>query len=289
MRWKSKIYRMIPDPLYLRFRYFRFTGKPLKLKDPETFNEKLQWLKLYDRRPEYTKMVDKYAMKQYVAETIGAEYVIPAIGVWEHFDDIDLEQLPEQFVLKCTHDSGGIILCRDKRVFDRSSARERMERSLASNFYWFGREWPYKEVKPRILAEPLIKDPSGEDLMDYKVFCFNGVPKMILVCSQRFGASGLKEDFFDENWNHLACKRAHQDNAEVIPPLPEHRELMLEAARELSKSIPFVRVDFYEAEGRVYVGELTFFPASGFEDFEPGFWNHELGKWLTLPERREKR
>lgn len=283
MRLKSRIYRMLPDSLYLKIRYQRIMGKPLKLKTPQTFNEKLQWLKLYDRKPEYTMMVDKYAMKQYVADKIGAEYIIPAIGVWEHFDEIDFRRLPERFVLKCTHDSGGVVVCRDRKSFDRFSAKEKLEGALASNFYWPGREWPYKGVKPRILAEPLIEDSSGGDLMDYKLYCFNGVPKIVLICSQRFGDTGLKEDFFDDRWNHMNCKKVHHDNAAVLLPLPEKRDLMFELAGVLSESIPFIRVDFYEVEGRVYVGELTFFPSSGFEDFEPDSWNYRLGSWITLP------
>lgn len=270
---------LIPDALYLKHKFRHVMGYPLNLAEPKTFNEKLQWLKLHDHRPEYTTMVDKYAAKQYVADRIGPEYIIPTLGVWEHFDEIDFDALPDQFVLKCTHDSGGLVICRDKSQLDMEAARAKIEQSLETNFYYMGREWPYKNVPPRVIAEQYMAD----DLRDFKLFCFDGVPRMTLVCSERFSEGGLKEDFYDEAWNHLNLKRPGHRNAILPIERPKQYALMKRLAGKLSETIPFSRIDFYEINERVYFGEVTFYPASGFEGFAPASWDSELGTWLTLP------
>lgn len=275
----KKIKDMIPDSVYLKIRFKKSMGYPLNLKEPKTFNEKLQWLKLYNRNPEYTTMVDKYAVKKYISEKIGAEYIIPTLGVWNSFDEIDFDALPDQFVLKCTHDSGGLVVCRDKSCLNMDAARKKIETSLSNNFYYMGREWPYKDVPHRIIAEQYMAD----DLRDYKLFCFDGVPRMTLVCSERFTKDGLKEDFYDEAWNHLNVQRPAHGNAILPIQRPKQYELMKKLAAKLSEKMPFARIDFYEINEKVYFGEITFYPASGFEGFKPEEWDLKLGEWIKLP------
>lgn len=231
--------------------------KKLNLKAPETYTEKLQWLKLYDRRPEYVKMVDKYEVKKYVADIIGEEYIIPTLGVWDRFEDIDFDALPDQFVLKCTHDSGGLAICKDKSTFDIAAAKEKIEKSLKENYYWHSREWPYKNVNPRIIAEVYMEDETTQELRDYKFFAFDGTVKALFIASERYAAEETKFDFFDENFNHLPFTNGHP-NAKIMPEKPVTFEKMKQLAAKLSAGIPQVRVDFYEVNGKIYFGELTF-------------------------------
>lgn len=283
---KEEIKKYIPDKIFLKYLYYKRMDKKIDLTCPQTFNEKLQWLKLYDRSPEYTKMVDKYEAKKYVADIIGEEYIIPTLGVWNKFEDIDFNQLPNQFVLKCTHDSGGLVICKDKAKLNIEDAKKKINKSLKRNYYYSGREWPYKNVKPRIIAERYMQNKNDEDLKDYKFFCFNGEPKIILVCSERFSSSNMCETWFDENWNCLDIIEAnHRINKKIKKPV--NFSPMMEFSKKLSKNIPFIRVDFYEIDGKIYFGELTFFPAAGFEKFEPEKWNRRLGNMLELP--REKK
>lgn len=274
-----EMFKWMTDEAYLRFVYKIAMGKKLDLENPKTFNEKLQWLKLHNQKEIYTTIVDKYEAKKYVEKIIGSEYLIPTIGVWNNFDEIDFNTLPDQFVLKCTHDSGGLVVCRDKSRLDMDAARKKIEKSLSSNFYYMGREWPYKDVPHRIIAEQYMAD----DLRDYKLFCFDGVPRMTLVCSERFTKDGLKEDFYDEAWNHLDVRRPAHGNAVLPIQRPKQYELMKELAAKLSEKMPFARIDFYEINEKVYFGEITFYPASGFEGFKPEEWDLKLGEWIKLP------
>lgn len=272
-------FEIIPDETYLKMKYWAVFGKRLNLQNPRTFNEKLQWLKLHNRNPKYTKMVDKYEVKKYISKVLDKQYVIPTLGIWNTFDEIDFDTLPNQFVLKCTHDSGGLIVCKDKAKLDVKEAKEKITQSLQNNYYYSGREWPYKNVKPRIIAEQYMAD----DLKDYKLFCFNGVPRMTLVCSERFTKDGLKEDFYDEAWNHLDVQRPAHGNAVFPIERPKQYELMKKLAAKLSEKMPFARIDFYEINEKVYFGEITFYPASGFEGFTPEEWDLKLGDWIKLP------
>lgn len=276
-------YDNMDDEAYLKRKYRACMGKELNLGSPQTFNEKLQWLKLHDRKPEYTTMVDKYAVKRYVADIIGEEYIIPTLGVWNHFDEIDFDKLPNQFVLKCTHDSGGIVICKDKNKLDLKSAKKKIEKSLKQNYYWSGREWPYKDVKPRIIAEEYMIDESGYELKDYKFFCFNGEPKMMFIATDR--GSDTKFDFYDMEFNHLPFTNGHP-NANKQIKKPKNYSTMLALSAKLSFGIPHVRVDFYNINGKIYFGELTFFHWSGLVPFEPEEWDYKLGSWLKLPERK---
>lgn len=270
------------DERYLKLVYRLRIGRPLNLENPKTFNEKLQWLKLHDRNPLYAKLVDKAEVKPWVAERIGWEHIVPTLGVWDTFDEIDFDKLPERFVLKCTHDSGGLVICRDRSTFDVPAARRVIERSLSRNYFWTGREWPYKNVRPRIIAEEYLDPAEGlSDLTDYKVMCFDGRARCEFTCTGRADGD-LRVDFFDTDWNHMPFTR-HYPNADVPPEIPTRLKDMIFMAERLSEGMPFVRVDFYEVAGRCYFGELTFYPGCGMEEFVPECWDNELGSWIVLP------
>lgn len=259
-------YKNMPDEEYLRKFYSAIMGKPLNLEHPITFNEKLQWLKLNNRNPLYTTLVDKYSVKKYISEQIGDEYIIPTLGVWDSFDDIDFKKMPNQFVLKCTHDSGGLVFCRDKSKLNISKAKKKINKSLRNNYYWVGREWPYKDVKPRIIAEKLMTDNNeAEALTDYKFNCFNGRADCVMVCFDRF-SEDTKYYFFDEKWQLLRInKRGLEAPQNFTLPKPACIDEMFAIASKLSEGIPYVRVDLYECQGKVYFGEMTFFPDGGFD------------------------
>jgi hypothetical protein len=276
------IKKIIPDKMYIRMQYFKHFHRFLNLKNPKTFNEKLQWLKLYERRPQYTMMVDKYEVRKYIAEKIGEEYLIPLHGVWENVEDINFDSLPNQFVLKCTHDSGSVIICRDKLSFNIEEAKTKISKALKKNAFYYGREWPYKNVKPRVIAEKYMVDETGE-LRDYKVHNFNGVPKVILICSERFAETGLCEDFYNTSWEKLDLSRPIHKNSDKEQIQPNEFYKMIEISQNISKDISFVRVDFYSVKDKLYFGEITLFPASGMEKFEPGAWDDEFGSWIKLP------
>lgn len=280
-----KMTHIIPDALYLKLRYYARFHQKLNLKNPRTFSEKIQWLKLYDRRPEYSMMVDKHEVKKYVADAIGKEYIIPTINVWDSFDQIDFDSLPNQFVLKCTHDSGGLVICTDKATFDIAAAKKKIESSMKAKYYYHGREWSYKAVKPRIIAEEYMEDTTTKDLRDYKFFAFDGDVKMLFIATERQEKnSETKFDFFDADFNHLDFRNGHP-NADIPPAKPQNFELMKELASKLSKGIPHVRVDFYEVNGKVYFGELTFCHWSGLMPFEPHEWDEKMGEWIKLPQK----
>ena len=274
--------RFLPDRAYIQLYYVSRFRRFADLKHPKTFNEKLNWLKLHDHNPLYPTLVDKYEVKQYVAEKIGPEYVIPTLGVWEHFDDIDFDSLPDQFVLKCTHDSEGVVIVRDKEKLDKTAAKQKIEAALRVNFYYIGREWPYKSVRPRIIAEQLLVDPSGDELKDYKLMCFNAEVKCTFVCSNRDSAGGLCINTYDRQRQPLPFGRENPRNP-VETEKPVCYEKMVELAQTLSRNISFARVDFYEVDGRPFFGELTFYPGSGMKRFVPESWDDTLGQWLRLP------
>lgn len=277
--------RQMDDAEYLKRAFKLKLGYALNLENPKTYNEKLQWLKLYDRRPKYTEMVDKYEAKRYVAERIGEQYIIPTLGVWDKFADIDFDALPEQFVLKCTHDCGGLVICRDKKAFDREVAERKINACLSRNYYWQWREWPYKNVKPRIIAEQYMEDTKTAELRDYKFFAFDSVVRAVFIASDRQKEDEeTKFDFFDADFNHLPVINGHP-NADVLPQKPERFEEMLMLASKLSAGIPHVRVDFYEVDGRVYFGELTLYHWSGLTPFKPKEWDEIFGSWIQLPEK----
>lgn len=276
------LHNSMSDEKYLARRYNAIVGKKLNLEDPKTFNEKLQWLKLYNRRPEYTMMADKVAVRDYIAKTIGEEYLIPCLGVWDDPDDIDFNTLPDQFVLKCNHNSGlGMCICKDKSKLDIEKVKAGLRKGLKQNYYLSGREWPYKNIKPRIIVEKYMTDESGTELKDYKVMCFDGKPKLIQVHKGRF--VDHTQDFYDTDWNFMKIYQGCK-NSDQIMPKPDFLEEMLSLSETLATGIPHVRVDWYFVNGQLYFGELTFFDASGFDEFEPNEYNEILGSWITLPE-----
>ncbi len=278
--------RMLPDKLYVSLKFYKEFGRFPNWKNPQTFNEKLQWLKLYNRQPEYTMMVDKYAVKKYVASIIGEEFIIPTLGVWDRPEDIEWDKLPNQFVLKTTHGGGneGVVICRNKDNFDRKKAINVLNESLRTDLYVIWREWPYKNVQKRVLAEKYIEPHSDmNDLADYKFFCFDGKVKCLFVATERQNPNEeVKFDFFDADYNHLPFRQGH-DHAKKTPPKPDNFEKMIIIAEKLSKGMPHVRVDLYDAGDKILFGELTFYNFSGLVKFEPEEWDYKIGEWLKLP------
>lgn len=279
---------VLSDESFLRCQYYLHMGKKLNLNSPQTFSEKLQWLKLYDRNPLYTTLVDKYLVKDYVAKIIGEKYVIPSLGVWNSFDEIDFSELPDRFVLKTTHGGGstGVVICKNKKAFDVEAARKKLNKSMCSNIYDSSREWPYKDVSRRIIAEQYIEPASNmKDLTDYKWFCFGGNPKYCQVIQNRSTDETI--DFFDIEWKHqefvgLIGLNSAYDFADVVPNRPENLDIHIQIARELSRGIPFARIDIYDVDGRLYFGEITFYPAGGFGEFRPSEYNKIIGEMLPL-------
>lgn len=279
---KAATLRILPDKFFINYIYQKKIGKKLDLKNPVTFNEKVQWLKLYDRNPDYTKLVDKFEVRKFVIKKIGEEYLIPLIGKYKKFEDINFDELPNQFVLKCTHDSGGVVICKDKSTFDFESAKEKINRALRTNYYYTWREWPYKNVEPKIICEEYMEEETGTELKDYKFMCFNGVVKCSFVALNRNSKTGLNVDFYDLNWKPMPFERHYPKSGSIIKK-PINYNKMIELAEFLSEEIPFVRVDFYETNNQIYFGELTFHPGSGLEKFSPVSYDYMLGNWLKLP------
>lgn len=272
----------LPDKLYLKWKYKLLIGKKLDLKNPKLLSEKLQWLKLYNRNSEYTEMVDKYEVRNYIENKIGKQYLIPLVGVYDKFDDIDFDKLPNKFVIKCTHDSGGLVICKDKSTLNMKAAKRKINKFMKRNYYKVHREWPYKNVKPRIVIEKYIENKDKSDLLEYNIFCFNGIPKLVSVCygdkeKNRFN------DFYDSDFNKLDLKCIY-NASNVILDKPKQFDKMKEIASILSKNIPHLRVDFYLCNNKIYLGELTFFHFAGFTKFEPKNYEITLGDYLKLDE-----
>lgn len=275
----------LPDKEFLQLQYYlRMNGKILNLENPRTFNEKIQWLKLYNHNLDYTVMVDKYKVKKYVADIIGEEYIIPTLGVWSSFDDIVFKQLPNQFVLKCTHDSGSVFVINNKKDINYAALAKKFERLLQINYYQLGREWAYKNVIPRIIAEKFLENKDNNQLKDYKFMCFNGKVMCSFICTNRFSEDGLNVTFYDKNWNKMPFER-HYPSDKGIYEKPYSYNEMLELSEKLSKDIPFARIDFYEVNRHPYFGEITLYPGCGYEEFIPEKWDWILGSWIKLPEK----
>ena len=281
---KRRVVQLLPDRLYLKLLFCHKMGYSLNLRSPKTFSEKLQWLKLYDRKPEYTQMVDKAAVKDYVAGIIGKEHIIQTIGVWDKTEDIDWESLPNQFVLKTTHGGGneGVVICRDKSTFDKNDAVRKLNDSMAFDIYTYFREWPYKNVPKRIIAEQYLDPTPNNYLLDYKFFCFNGEPKYCQVISNR--DTKMCIDFFDKNWNHQPFHEPHNfPFADIEPEKPRNFDFMWRAAAKLASDKIFSRIDFYDMGNRVYFGEITFYPTSGMGGFNPKEYDLLFGNMIRLP------
>lgn len=274
----------LPDKLYLQFFYFATTRKFIDFKNPKGFCEKLQWLKVNDRRPEYTELVDKLAVRDCISDILGEEHLFPLLGKWQSFDQIDFESLPEQFVLKCNHDSGSTKVIKEKSLLTKADFDEMNEfytKRLKRDFYFAGREYPYKGIEPYIIAEQLMIDENAPEksIEDYKFFCFNGEPKMMFVATDR--ATDCKFDFYDMDFNHLDVYNIHPNTDKVIQK-PEKFDEMKEIAAKLSKGMRQVRIDLYELNGKIYFGEYTFFHGGGFQLFHPAEWERKLGDWIDI-------
>ena len=285
----------VSDESYLRWEYKNRTGLELNLDNPLSFNEKMQYLKLHDRREIYHSLVDKYLVRKYIAEAIGEEYLIPLIGVYDSFDQIDFGKLPNQFVIKCTHDSGGNVVCTDKTKLNINKAKEKIRKSLRSNFYWSEREWPYKGLKPRIIIEEYLEDEQAvfynrRGLTDYKFFCFDGTPQFLYVSQGLEDHKTASISFFDFSGNKLPFHRAdYKEFPGNRFELPGNFEHMLKIAEKLAKKVdnPFIRVDLYSVNGRILFSELTFFPCSGMVPFEPKEYNDKLGSMITFEKLKD--
>lgn len=278
----EKSLRLLPDRLYLQLMYYKHFKKFINFNDPQSFNEKLQWLKIYNRNPLYTTLVDKLEMKEWLEDVVGEGYTVPTLGVWEKPEDIDFDSLPEQFVLKWNHDSGSIVICKDKNKFDKIDAINKLRHGAQFNGFWYGREWPYLNVPPKVFAEPYMEDSTTHELRDFKVFTFNGDAKLLLIASERQKEGvDTKFDFYDMELNHIDMRNQHENAA--IPPIPPKSfPLMKELAERISKGFAHLRIDFYEVDGKVYIGELTLYHGSGLMTFAPDKWYRILGDWIDL-------
>lgn len=280
---------MFPDKMYLKIQFYLRMGYPLNLDKPRSLSEKIQWLKLYNRNPLYTSLVDKYEVKRIVAEKIGSEHIIPTIKVWDNADMIDWESLPKCFVLKTTHGGGnyGVVICKDLDAFNKADAVARLKRAYKQNIYQTLREWPYKNLKKRILAEQLMVQNDGTGLVDYKFFCFNGQPRYLYLSQYQRDGGAVKNIscFLSLDWELLPYRWKDEPIQTELPPKPRNLEEMISVAQKLSEQLPLVRVDLYSINDKVYFSELTFYPSSGLNPYDLREWDYELGDLLILPSK----
>ena len=275
----------VPDSLYLKVLYRVIMGRKLNLKNPKEYNEKLQWLKLNDRKPEYSTMVDKYEVRGYIEDLLGDKYLIPCLGIYDSVDDIDIDALPDRFVLKCTHDSGSVEICKDKSSFDIEGARHRLSQAMKRNYYATYREWPYKYVKPRIIAEGYLEGDGG-DLKDYKVMCFNGEAKIIEVHENRFVEGKVHtQTFYDREWNIVPLTQVETVTVDRPGERPRQLDEILRLSELIAKNMYHARIDWYIEGDKIYFGEITFFDGSGFESFSTSEMERMLGDMINLPEK----
>jgi len=277
--------RLLPDKEFLKCKYYMYFGKKLDLDNPKSFNEKMQWLKLYHRKPVFTKMADKIDAKEYIAKTIGPEYVVPLINKWDRFDEIDFDTLPNQFVLKTTHGCGGMVVCKNKASFDFHRAKQILTKTFNDNYYFQGREWPYKNIKPRILAEEFLQNKNDDVLNVFKIFNCSGNPTVIQVI-QNDKTPEETIDYFDTEWNKLDLYQTFPNSDSPVEK-PETLQEMLILARKLSAGFPFLRTDFYEVNGKVFFSEFTFYSDDGFAPFHPEEWDRKLGELIDLDIAKE--
>lgn len=276
--------KFIPDKMFLQIYYFARFKKFINFKKPETYNEKLNWLKLNDRQDIYTKLVDKYDVKTEISKLIGEEYMIPTLGIWDTFDEIDFDNLPDNFVLKCTHDSEGVFIVKDKNKLDKEELKKKVNKAMKYNFYYIGREWPYKNIKPRIIAEKYMEDHVDKELRDYKFFCFDGIAKFMFIATDR-GIGETKFDYYDLDFNHLDIVQ-HYPNSDKEIKKPINFEKMIQFSEKITQyfKIKHARIDFYEVDGKLYFGEITFYHFSGLQPFKPNEWDKKIGDLLILEE-----
>ncbi len=278
--------RFIPDKMFLQIYYFARFKKFINFKNPKTYNEKINWLKLNDRKKIYTSLVDKYDVKEKVAKVIGNEYIIPTLGVWNSFDEIDFDKLPDKFVLKCTHDSEGVYIVKDKNKLNVKEARQKINEAMKYNFYYIGREWPYKNIKPRIIAEKYMEDHVDGELRDYKFFCFDGKAKLMFIATDR-NIGETKFDYYDLDFNHLDIVQ-HYTNSDKEIRKPKNFDKMIQLSEKITQyfKLKHARIDFYEVDGELYFGEITFYHFSGLQPFKPKEWDEKIGNLLVLDKKQ---
>jgi hypothetical protein len=279
---KIRLFRIIPDKLYLKLKYRIILRRKLSFSTPRTFNEKIQYLKLHQKDSLYSIISDKYLVRQYISEKIGEKYLIPLHGVFNKVEDIDYDKLPEQYVLKCNHDSGTVILCDDQNTQDIIHNSRILNKALNINYYYQHREHCYKNIQPRVLCEALLKSETEKQIMDYKIMCFNGKAKCLFLTRDRLASTGLKLNFYDLNMEKLPFRRVYQNFTDSIV-VPSNIDEMISIAEKLAKDFTFIRVDLYSIDSRIYFGELTLYPGSGFEAFDPEEYDYKLGSWINLP------
>ncbi len=278
-------HKKMDDRRYIEIRYKAIFKKNINLEPPVTFNEKMQWLKLYNKNPLHSAMADKYLVKNYVAEKIGDQYVAKLLGVWDRVDDIDFTELPDQFVLKTTHDCGGVVVCKNKAALNLKKTKRFLRRHMKREYFYHCREWPYKNIKPRIIAEEFLEDAANEVLPVYKILCFNGKPKIIQTI-QNDKKPNETIDYFDTAWNVLDL-RQNYPNSKTPLDRPKKLDEILEIAEKLAEGTSFIRIDLYSVNGEIYFSEFTFFSDAGFAPFHPEKWDKTLGDWINLPEKAE--
>lgn len=277
---RNAIGKYLSDETYIKWVYRINNGEKLNLDNPQTFNEKLNWIKLFDRNPQYTRMADKYEAKEFVSNRLGTtDYTVPCLGVFNSFDEIDFDKLPDRFVLKTTFDSSGVFVVRDKSKFDKENAKNRIAKSMKSDYFIASREWPYKNIPHRLIVDQFLDNHTEHELTDYKFWCFNGEPKVVYVTNK---GANICENFYDMNWDVLDINHGFPRHQPEFSK-PEAFEEMRELARKISYGVPFLRVDFFYIEGKVWFGECTFFDWGGMRSFKSKEWDKKLGSWLTLP------
>ena len=282
-----KILKFFPDKLFLQVYFLKNMKRFINFKSPKTFNEKIQWMKVYDRKPLYTKIADKYEVREHVSNVLGEQYLIPIYGVYDDFSEIDFAKLPNQFVIKCTHDSGSVVVCRDKSNFDMNLAKAKIDAGMQRNAYDYAREWQYKNIKPRIIIEKYLEQDDGETIIDYKFFCFNGEPKFFYVSQGLENHATARISFYDLDGKRMPFERSDYEGFEK-DKLPIHKDEMIEIARKAASAIPspFLRVDLYEINGKIYFSEFTLHPCSGVMPICPNEWDTKIGEWLVLEKKR---
>lgn len=279
-----KVLKVLPDKLFLQLFFVKNMKTFINFKKPKSFNEKIQWLKIYDRKPLYTKIADKYGVRDYVKDLFGEEYLIPIYGVYNNFSQIDFEKLPEQFVIKCTHDSGSVVVCRDKKHFDIDAAKKKIEAGLRRNSFDYAREWQYQNIEPKVIIEKYLEQDDGETIIDYKFFCFNGEPKLFYISQGLENHATARISFYGLDGQRMPFWRTDYQQFEK-DKLPFNKDEMIELARKAAKAIdsPFVRVDFYEINKKIYFSEFTLHPCSGVMPIMPREWDYNIGEWISLP------
>ena len=287
----KRISRILPDSAYIRLQYHSILGEWPNIDNPSSFNEKLQWIKIHDRKPEYTMMADKLRAKEFVAGLIGNEYIVPTYAVWDKVEDIDINILPDTFVIKCNHDSGSVVVCRNKAELDKEKMMNKLNAAMKRNGFWYGREWPYKNIKRQIFAEKYLEDSENKKIRDYKFFCFNCVPKFVYISEGLENHATANIAFYDFEGNELPFHRDDFKQFDIQPKIPQTMSLMVELSSRIAQSVPspFVRTDFYSVNGKVFFSEITFTPCSGYMPIAPREWDRKIGEWLDLGGKTGKR